>query len=217
MAHTLDEISDGRLILGLGAGWHKPEFDAFGYPFDHRVGRFEEALQILNPLLKGKGVDLIGNYYQAQDCIISPLGPRPTGIPLLVGAHGPRMLRLAARYADMWNKAWLGEVTDFNEPLAQMRQACLDEGRDPDTLAVTANVSVAFPDLGEPMPYAENPLQGTVESLAHAFHRYAEAGTAHLIIQYTPRILPALERLIEAVSFYRGMDGENLDFQEKEV
>ena len=60
MAHTLDEVSNGRLILGIGAGWHKPEFDAFGYPFDKRVDRFEEALQIMQPLLKGQGVDFEG-------------------------------------------------------------------------------------------------------------------------------------------------------------
>jgi probable F420-dependent oxidoreductase len=206
MAHTLDEISGGRLILGLGAGWHKPEFDAFGYPFDHRVDRFEEALQILSPLLKGKGVDFVGKHYQARDCVISPLGPRPTGIPLLVGAHGPRMLRLTARYADMWNKAWLGDVEDFNEPLTQIQQACLEEGRDPDTLALTANVSVIFPEIGEPLPFAANPLQGTVESLAQAFQRYEKAGIAHIIIQYTPRTLQGLARLIEAVAFYHEME-----------
>ena len=79
MAHTLDEISDGRLILGVGAGWHRPEFDAFGYSFDRRVDRFEEALQILKPLLRDKTVDFSGTHYQAENCVITPQGPRPDG------------------------------------------------------------------------------------------------------------------------------------------
>ena len=80
MAHTLDHVSGGRVILGVGAGWHKPEFEAFGSPFDRRVDRLEEALQILNPLLKGERAKFAGTHYQARDCIITPLGPRPAGI-----------------------------------------------------------------------------------------------------------------------------------------
>src|SRR5512139_317287 len=72
MAITLDEVSQGRLILGIGAGWNKPEYDAFGYPYDHRVDRFEEALQIIRPLLKEDRVDFEGKYYQARDCEIKP-------------------------------------------------------------------------------------------------------------------------------------------------
>jgi hypothetical protein len=86
-----------------------------------------------------------------------------------------------------------------------LRNACDDVGRDPNTLDVTANVSVAFPDLGKTTPFAKNPLLGTVESLAQAFQRYSESGVAHLIIQHTPSTLPALERLIEVVHLYRNM------------
>ena len=81
MAVTLDEVSDGRLVLGIGAGWHEPEYHAFGYPYDHRVGRFEEALQIIAPLLREGRVDFEGRYYQARDCEIAPRGPRPAGPP----------------------------------------------------------------------------------------------------------------------------------------
>ena len=70
------EVSGGRLILGMGAGWHQPEFDAFGYDFERRVDRFEEALQIVNPLLKGETVDFVGTHYTANDCVITPAGPR---------------------------------------------------------------------------------------------------------------------------------------------
>jgi probable F420-dependent oxidoreductase len=203
MAHTLDEISGGRLILGVGAGWHKPEFDAFGYSFDHRVDRPEEALQILSPLLKGNGVDFVGTHYEARDCLITPLGPRRDGIPLLMGAFGPRMLRLAARYADQWNTAWLGDPQDLAEPLQRLRNACVEIGRDPATLDVTVGVSIAFPDLGKTRSFAQKPLSGSVDSLAQAFQRYYDAGAAHLIIQPTPAGLPALERVIEAARVYR--------------
>ncbi len=103
MADTVDEISGGRLILGLGAGWHEPDFSAFGFPFDHRVDRFEEALRIIVPLLKEGRVDFRGKYYSAPDCELTPRGPRPEGPPVLVASFGPRMLRLTAQYADVWN------------------------------------------------------------------------------------------------------------------
>jgi probable F420-dependent oxidoreductase len=203
MAHTLDEVSNGRLILGIGAGWHKPEFDAFGYPFNHRVDRFEEALQILPPLLKGETVSFSGTHYQVKDCVIKPLGPRPDGIPLLIGAGRPRMLRLTARYADQWNTAWLGDPEGLAERLERIRKACDEVGRDPATLDITVGITIEFPDLGKTDPFARNPLGGSAESIADAFHRYEEAGADHLITQFTPFTLPALECLAEAVRLYR--------------
>jgi len=96
MAATVDEISGGRLILGLGAGWHKPEFEAFGVPFDHKVDRFDEALQIMVPLLREGKVDFSGTYYSAPDCQLLPRGPRPRGPEILIASAKPRMLRLTA-------------------------------------------------------------------------------------------------------------------------
>src|SRR2546423_868202 len=72
MADTVDEISGGRLILGLGAGWNEVEFQAFGYPFDHRASRFEEALTIIHGLLREGHVDFAGQYYQARNCELRP-------------------------------------------------------------------------------------------------------------------------------------------------
>lgn len=209
MAHTLDEISGGRLILGVGAGWHQPEFDAFGYPFDHRVDQFEEALQVLRPLLEGKRVDFAGEYHRVEDCLITPLGPRPDGIPLLIAAFGPRMLRLTALYADMWNTAWLGDPQELMKPLSNLRSACRQVGREVGAIDITAGVSIAFPDLGKTNSFAKNPLTGSVEYLAQAFEKYAEAGTAHLIIQPTPSTLQALVRLKEAVNLYREWEENN--------
>ena len=203
MAHTLDEVSGGRLILGLGAGWHQPEFDAFGYPFDRRVDRFEEALQIMHPLLRGQSVDFDGAHYQAQDCIITPLGPRPDGIPLLIGAGRPRMLRLVARYADQWNTAWLGQPDELADRLELIHKACAEVGRDPATLDVTVGVQLIFPDLGDTFSMTDNPLTGSAAELAEAFHGYEEAGAGHLIIFPLPTGLPAVKRLAEAVQLYR--------------
>ncbi|MFN8492530.1 MAG: LLM class flavin-dependent oxidoreductase [Caldilineaceae bacterium] len=203
MAHTLDEVSSGRLILGIGAGWHQPEFDAFGYNFDRRVDRLEEALQIIKPLLHGEGIDFQGTHYQVQNCVITPLGPRTTGIPLLIGAGGPRMLRIVARYADQWNTAWLGKPQELTERLVQIRTACHDVGRDPATLAVTVAVQVAFPNLGTVDSMVSEPLSGSSEALAQAFHEYDQAGVAHLILAPTPHIQPAVERLAEAIHLYR--------------
>jgi probable F420-dependent oxidoreductase len=204
MAHTLDEISSGRLILGLGAGWHQPEFEAFGFPFDNRVDRFEEALQIVAPLLRGDAVTFDGAYYQTRDCVIVPPGPRPAGIPLLVGASGPRMLRLTARHADQWNTAWLGEAHELPPRLARIRAACADVGRDADTLALTVGVQIAYPDLGTTNYFTEKPLTGPAEALAEAFHAYQAAGAAHLIVHLTPPTLTGVERLVTAVRLYRG-------------
>jgi len=207
MAHTLDEISDGRLLLGLGAGWHKPEFDAFGFPYDHRFGRFQEAVQIIKPLLQGETVDFSGEFYQVQECVISPPGPRPDGIPLLIGCRGPRMMRLTARYADQWNTAWLGEAGELAARIEPLHSACAAEGRDPATIAVTAGVDVAFPDLGQTDLYSKNPLTGTAKELAHFFHDYAASGAAHLMIHLSPLNTAAIERLAAAARLYRSEVG----------
>ena len=86
----------GGFILGLGAGWNETEFRAFGFPFDHRVDRFEEAFTIIRTLLREGAIDFDGRFYQARDCELLPRGPRPGGPPLLIGSNGPRMLRIDA-------------------------------------------------------------------------------------------------------------------------
>jgi alkanesulfonate monooxygenase SsuD/methylene tetrahydromethanopterin reductase-like flavin-dependent oxidoreductase (luciferase family) len=130
MAHTVDAISGGRLILGLGAGWNQPEYEAFGLPFDHRVDRFEEALQIIRPLLKTGQVDFAGRYYTARDCEIAPRSPRPEGPPLMIGAGRPRMLRLTAQYADLYNACYMTIPRSTTAPLRALKKACQAVGRD---------------------------------------------------------------------------------------
>jgi probable F420-dependent oxidoreductase len=201
MAITLDEISDGRLILGVGAGWHQPEFDAFGVPFDHRAGRFEEALQIIRPLLRDGRVDFRGTYYSAPECEIIPRGPRPGGPPLMVAGKGPRMLRLTARYADSWNTAWHADPGAAAARIADLHAACVLEGRDPATLEITVAVPVAYPDLGpNTLP---PPLTGSAEHVAETLRAFANLGVAHVIVEIAPHTAAALDRFAEAVNLYR--------------
>ncbi len=209
MADTLDEVSDGRFILGLGAGWHQPEFDAFGIPFDHKVDRFEEALKIIGPLLREGHVDIEGAYYSAPNAELRPRGPRPAGPPILIAASRPRMLRLTAKHADLWNTAWLGQPDLLAERQRGLEAACADMGRDPATLAVTVGVSVAFPDLlpeEEASPEAPDPakvLRGSIEEIATGLRAYADQGVAHVICMCNPTTDETLERLAEAAKLSR--------------
>jgi alkanesulfonate monooxygenase SsuD/methylene tetrahydromethanopterin reductase-like flavin-dependent oxidoreductase (luciferase family) len=206
MATTADEVSHGRLIMGVGAGWNEPEYEAFGLPFDHRVDRLEEALQILGPLLKEGRVDFTGRYYHAQDCEIVPRGPRPAGPPLLVGGEGPRLLKLTAQYADLWNTGYMGQPATMADPLARIAAACRAVGRDPATLGITALIGLWFPDLQEKRPsFLDKPLTGTVQEIAAAMHGYAELGVQHIVFQCEPYTAQALQRLTEALHLYRGM------------
>jgi alkanesulfonate monooxygenase SsuD/methylene tetrahydromethanopterin reductase-like flavin-dependent oxidoreductase (luciferase family) len=137
MAATVDEISDGHLILGVGAGWHDPELEAFGYPTDNRIGRFEEALEVLLPLIRNGKADFDGRWATARNAVMLP--PARPKIPILIAARGPRMLRLTARHADMSNLAWFASADDalLAQRTAALDEACLAEGRDPVTLVRT--------------------------------------------------------------------------------
>ena len=192
MADTIDEISGGRLILGIGAGWHQPEYEAFGFPYDHRVSRFEEALQIIAALLRTGHVDFEGTYYTARDCELRPRGPRPEGPPILVGGSGERMLRLTARYADAWNADRQNDVAVVQALNARVDAACNDVGRDPASLARVIGIQVdLLPESRQPMKprqwvMAPWPLTGTAEELAAQIRAYAAARVEHLIVWLDP-------------------------------
>jgi probable F420-dependent oxidoreductase len=204
MATTADEVSGGRVILGVGAGWQESEYQAFGLPFDRRVDRFAEALQILRPLLRDRFVDFSGRYYQANDCMIVPAGPRPAGPPLLVGGGGPRMLRLVAQYADLWNTGYMGTAETMAEPLTRIAAACREVGREPSTLGVTALIGVWFPDLQPEKPgYFTSPLTGSAKEIAAVLRDYAELGIPHVMLQYDPYTDEARRRLAEALHLFR--------------
>lgn len=206
MAATLDEVSEGRLILGLGAGWNEPEFRAFGIPLDYRVSRFEEALQIIAPLVREGAVDFSGKYYRALDCEVLPRGPREKGPPILIGSAGPRMLRLSARYADLWSPmAYLSNVTGLGPSVAAFKEACLEVGRDPQSVELTALIALAYPDLATPPanPYIPEYLTGTPEAIAETMRDFERMGTAHVMFHIAPNRVEALERLALALQLYR--------------
>lgn len=203
MAITLDEVSNGRVILGVGAGWNKPEYDAFGFPFNHRVDRFEEALQIIQPLLKTGKVDFKGSYYAAENCEITPWGPRSPGPPLMTGAFGPRMLGLTAQYADAWNTAYLGKPDSLKEPLSKLKEACASHGRDLDTLEITGTVALVYPEQVDGPIGFEHYLTGTPEELVEAFHGYQKMGISHLMFHCVPYTRDVVDRLARAVALFR--------------
>lgn len=207
MADALDEISGGRLILGIGAGWHKPEFDAFGYPFDHLASRFEDAVQIIQPLLATGEVDFEGEWSQAPNGVSRPRGPRPQGPPLLIASSGPRMLRLTARYATAWNTCWLGMPTRLDERRAALDAACAEVGRDPAEIETTVGVSVAYPDLDPTIEDADDEdrfLSGSAADIAAGLRAHDEAGVGHVIVNIAPNTPRALTRLADALHFYQG-------------
>jgi probable F420-dependent oxidoreductase len=204
MADTVDEISGGRLILGIGAGWNEPEYRAFGYPFDHRFDRFEEALTIIAGLLRDGRIDFKGTYYQARDCELRPRGPRPGGPPIMIGTTGERMLGLTARHADQWN-VWYSNTGNRAEGivplLSRVDAACAEAGREPTSLERTAAVLV---EVGPHAPSTMSvpPLVGTVEERAAALRAYADAGVSHLQVWLEPNTLGGIEafgRVLEAL------------------
>jgi len=204
MATALDEVSNGRLILGIGTGWNEPEYTGLGLPFDHRVDRFEEALQVLLPLLRDGQVDFGGRYYSAGNGENVPSGPRPAGPPLLIGGEGPRMLRLTARYGDQWNTGYMGGPETMAAPLQRIDAACREVGRERATLGITALIGLWFPDLQPARPtFFDHPLSGTPEDIATAMRGYAELGVEHLVFQCEPYVDESLRRLTEALHLYR--------------
>ena len=201
MATTLDAISGGRLILGVGCGWHEPEYTAFGFPFDHRVDRFEESLRILGPLVREGTVTFVGDYQRAEDCVILPRGPRPR-IPLLVAAKGPRMLRLTAEHADAWNTAWFGMPDDrLAQRLADMRSACAGAGRDPFSLEVTVGVTVkAEADEEWGRPGAPAALLAEPGVVADALRAYDALGVGHVQLDVQPATPATFARVLDGIA-----------------
>lgn len=210
MADAVEEISGGRLILGLGSGYHKLEYDAFGFPFDYKVSRFEEAIQIVHGLLRDGEVDFEGRYHRARECELKPRGPRPSGPPILIGTNtgSPRMQGVAARYADLWNVYYdntHNEVEGFIRALPEMEHACSIHGRDMDTLESTVTVLVADSSADpwwDRLPtdsYAKEgpliPLAGTPERIAEELSRYHSAGVSHVQISLEPTTCDTIEAL----------------------
>lgn len=197
MASTVDEISNGRLILGLGAGWHEPEYRAFGFPYDHRIGRFKEAFAIIRTLLREGAIDFRGTHYTLRDCELRPRGPRPAGPPLMIGSKGDQMLRATAGEVDAWNgwHVWNQNSPEGLAPLtAQVDAACKAVGRDPATLARTTAVLVRIDDDAQPLNPRCPPISGSPDEIAERFRDFARAGISHVQVVLDPNTINGIER-----------------------
>ncbi len=201
LADTIDEISGGRLILGLGAGDHWSEFQRFGAPFDRPISRFEEALRIIVPLLREGHVDFEGGFYAVRDCELSPRS-RASGPPILIGAlgTGPRMQRLVAQFADQWNGWYTFSEEPFFDRLRErvdsLDVALLGHGRQPETLVKTVGLSIAMPgSTGE-----GGSLSGSPEAIAEQLDEIRDLGVDTVQVVTSPagpRGIEGLARILE--------------------
>lgn len=200
IADSIDEISGGRFILGIGAGSNEGDNHIFGYPVDHPYSRFEEAINIIHGLLREGEVSFDGIYYKANDCSLRPRGPRPSGPPIMISAQRPKMMRLAARYADMWTTLPLPPDPDgLKQYVEALDDACHEVGRDPSTLEKVAGLLVT-PLFGiDEHPYGES-VSGGIEHIEKAVRKYALAGYSHIIIWPYPNSPAAVEALAPVVA-----------------
>src|SRR5262245_2064948 len=211
-AATVDAISGGRLILGLGAGWNEREYRAFGFAYDRRVSRFEEAFTIIRHLMRQGRVDFDGEFYQVQECVLDPGPVRPGGPLLLLGSTSPRMLRIGLPHVDAWNIWWSrygNTVEGFVEVRARVEEAAAAAGRAPGEVAATAAGLVGLPGGdGRLMGHGANPqlpaVRGSSAEIADHLHALADAGATHLQLVVDPITQASLEALAEVLTTLDG-------------
>jgi len=194
----IQDISGGRFILGLGAGWHKPEYDQFGIRFEPRVSQFEEALQIIHGLLRDGNANLQGDYYRANNAVNLPRSDKGDRTPILIGSSGDRMLSMLARYADAWNTCWFGSTKGVPEKIAKLDAACEAAGRDPATVVRTIGISVAGEGYTGSRPDA---LVGDADAQLAFLQELEDLGFRHIIIGLdpcTPQGLEVIAPVVEA-------------------
>jgi probable F420-dependent oxidoreductase len=202
MAETLDEVSGGRLILGLGAGWNEPEFTSYDVPFDDRFRRFDDALRIITAMLRRGRSTHDGRTIRTRSARLEPRGPRPNGLPVMVGANGPRMLRLTAQLADHWNGG-LRSLAEVPAQLAALDAACRDVGRDPATLTKSIEVLVRTIPPGGTEPAEEREIRGDPEAIAAELGRFGELGIDHLQVQLRPNSVEGVEAFAPVIERLR--------------
>lgn len=179
MTEMVDEISGGRFVLGIGAGWNKPEYDQFGYPYDHRASRFEESMAIIHDLLRTGEASLDGQFWQAQHAINQPRGPRPGGAPILIGSNGDRLVHTVAKYADAWNSDWQQSPEDYAPLFAKLDAACDAIERPRESLIRTGSVRFT--------------ADTSSEDVQRYLHAARDLGLKHLVIGLEPRIAGSVE------------------------
>ena len=206
MAAALAEVSGGRFVLGLGAGWNEEEFRAFGIPFDHRVSRFEESFTIIRRLLAGERVTLDGRYTQAEDAVLLPTPLTPP--PLMIGSNGPRMLGIALPHVDAWN-TWYEDFGNSAEGFAALNDrisaAARDAGRNPAEIERSACVYVAVDSSDEEHGRTPDapPLEGPAHRIAASLSEFAEAGADEAILVVSPITERSIRELAEVLALLR--------------
>jgi|GEM_PF-568678 alkanesulfonate monooxygenase SsuD/methylene tetrahydromethanopterin reductase-like flavin-dependent oxidoreductase (luciferase family) len=207
MADTVNELSNGRLIVGLGAGDFASEHRAYGFDFERRVGRFEDSLQIILPLLKGERFSHVGEFHRLEDAELLPKSSAPAP-PILIGTlkGKPRMSRLAAQHADIWNcMIAFGDcaIETYLGAWAPIRAACERFGRDPATLMQSATVAVNLTDGPYPIVPTSTPFSGSVEQIADRFAEYAANNVGHLSVIPHPWNEAGLDKLAQVLACLR--------------
>jgi alkanesulfonate monooxygenase SsuD/methylene tetrahydromethanopterin reductase-like flavin-dependent oxidoreductase (luciferase family) len=206
MAATVQVISGGRFVLGIGAGWNETEFGAFGLPFDARASRFEEAFEIVRRLLDGERVTFAGRFHEVDEAVVLP---RPERRPeLMIGSSGPRVLAAALPHVDAWN-TWYdlygNTAVGLRRELAKVDEACERAGRDPGEVSRSACVLVVFDrEAGErPVPGDLAPLEGGVGRIAEGIDGLAEAGVDEIIVVASPITEASVREVGEVVRVLR--------------
>jgi alkanesulfonate monooxygenase SsuD/methylene tetrahydromethanopterin reductase-like flavin-dependent oxidoreductase (luciferase family) len=209
-ATTVDAISGGRLVLGLGAGWNRREYDAFGFAFDRRVGRFEEAFTVIRSLLRDGSIDFHGNFYDLERCVLFPRSSN-TGPPLMVGSIGPRMLDITLPHVDAWNMWWSqygNTVEGFRREKERVDSRIDALGR---TGAVQATAAVLVQlegGVGRQMGDYDDletvaPLRGSPSELADRLRAFEDVGAAHVQLVVDPITRASIEWLAEVLVEFR--------------
>jgi len=202
MAATVDAISGGRLILGLGAGWNLREYTAFGFPYDHRASRFEEAFTIVRTLLAEGAIDFHGAYYDVTHSVLHPRSPRPGGPPLLIGSIGERMQAITLPHVGAWN-VWWSDYRNTVEGFAAVKRTVDDRlaaiGRTGEVEATCA-VYVKLPtgtgrQMGDYPNDGGAPITGSQDEIAHQLLAFADAGAAHIQLVVDPIVPASIEWL----------------------
>lgn len=200
MAHTVHEMSGGRLLLGLGAGWHEPEYAAFGYPFDHRFSRFEEAFAIITAMLREGQSTFSGRFHTTADARLLPAPTLPPP-PIMIGTHGAKMLELTARHADAYNTAWHGRPGErFIGVRQKLHEALAAVDRDPAALRLTVGMMLR-PDDAE----ADAPgVPCEPDAVADALSAWEAEGVDEVVVWAYKCSSDRARRTAEGLARYRG-------------
>ena len=211
-AATVDAISEGRLIVGLGAGWNRREYDAFGFAYDRRVSRFAEAFSILRTLLREGEIDFHGEFYDADRCVLHPRSPRENGPPLMIGSIGDRMLDITLPHVDAWNMWWSqygNSVAGFIKEKERVDGLIEAAGRSASDVEATSAVFVqleggAGRQMGDFVRDDDIPaLMGSPDELADQLREFEAAGAAHVQLCVDPITRASIEWLGDVLSEFR--------------